>query len=226
MITFEGVSKSYESRGLVNEVLSNLTFSIGANDRLAICGANGAGKSTLMRLLAGVELPTRGTVARGLRTSWPIGLSSCFEAQTTGADNARFIARIYGRDEEALLDFVEDFAQLGLYLHQPVVNYSSGMISRLAFGISLAIDFQCYLVDEVTAVGDTRFRQRCEEELLARCERAALVMTSHDPGTLERYCTRAAVLYGGTLTFYDSVSEALETHHRLQLNAPRLVHAS
>jgi capsular polysaccharide transport system ATP-binding protein len=162
------VSKVYHSRGLVNTVFSNLSFAISRRDSLAICGANGAGKSTLLRLISGVERPTTGSVRRAMSTSWPIGLVSCFQSQMTGADNARFIARIYQKSEAQVLDYVEDFAQLGIFLDQPVSNYSSGMVQRLAFGVSLAIDFDCYIVDEVTAVGDARFRRRCEEELLAR----------------------------------------------------------
>jgi capsular polysaccharide transport system ATP-binding protein len=224
MIQFEDVSKTYETRGLTRRVLDRLNFRIEPGESLAICGANGVGKSTLLRLIAGIEHPTSGRVVRGLRTSWPIGFASCFHGSMTGADNARFIARIYRQDEKAVLAFVEDFAQLGVYLNQEVQTYSSGMVSRLAFGISLAIDFDCYIVDEVTAAGDIRFRRRCEAELLARRDRATLIMTSHDPYTLELYCTRGAVLYGGALTFFDTVSEACEVHHALQMRSPVAEH--
>ncbi|MBX9730890.1 MAG: ABC transporter ATP-binding protein [Sphingomonas sp.] len=220
MITFTDVSKTYRTLGLVNRVFDRLNFAIKPRDSLGICGANGAGKSTLLRLIAGIEHPTAGTVTRNMRTSWPIGLANCFQTLTSGADNVRFIARIYGKDEKDVLAYVEDFAQLGVFMDQPVVNYSSGMISRLAFGVSLAIEFDCYIVDEVTSVGDARFRRRCEEELLSRRDRAALIMTSHDPGTLERYCTRGAVLYGGALTMYDTATEANEVHHALQMRLP------
>lgn len=135
----------------------------------------------------------------------------------SGADNARFVARIYQQDEQEVLDYVEDFAQLGVYLRQPVSTYSSGMVSRLAFGVSLAISFDCYLVDEVTAAGDVRFRKRCEEELMARRDNGTLIMTSHDPYMLERYCTRGAVLYSGALIFFDTVAEACNVHHALQM---------
>jgi len=224
MIAFHEVSKTYQSHGLTNEVFRGLTFRIERGEAVAICGANGAGKSTLLRLFAGIEHPTTGTITRDVRTSWPIGLSSCFQMAMTGADNARFIARIYQQDEQAILDFVEEFAQLGVYLDQPVQTYSSGMISRLAFGVSLAINFECYIVDEVTAVGDVRFRRRCEAELLARRDQATLIMTSHDPYVLELYCTRGAVLYGGALTFFDTVAEACEVHHALQMRGTASVH--
>jgi capsular polysaccharide transport system ATP-binding protein len=217
MISFEDVAKTYESRGLTKQIFSNLSFRIEPGESLAICGANGAGKSTLLRLIAGVEYPTAGAVTRTMTTSWPIGFASCFQMNMTGADNARFIARIYRQDEKQILAYVEDFAQLGVYIDQPVQTYSSGMVSRLAFGISLAIDFDCYLVDEVTAAGDIRFRRRCEEELMARRDQGTLVMTSHDPYTLEQYCTRGAVLYAGALVFFDTVAEACEVHHALQM---------
>jgi capsular polysaccharide transport system ATP-binding protein len=221
MIVFEDVSKTYHLPKFEKRVYSNLTFEIAKGDSIGICGANGAGKSTLMRLLAGVEQPSSGRIHRGMTTSWPIGYSSCFQSSLTGADNARFIARIYDQDEESLLDFVEEFAQLGPYFYQPVHTYSAGMNARLAFGVSLAIDFDCYLVDEVTGAGDERFRARCEEELLHRRDNATLIMTSHDPGTLRQYCRRGAVVYGGALIFFDTIDEANDVHHRLQMRLTR-----
>ena len=219
MIRFENVSKSYHIRKFQKQVFSNLSFVIQRGESIGICGANGAGKSTLMRMLAGVEHPTEGKIERSMTTSWPIGLSSCFQPTMTGADNVRFIARIYRQPEEEALDYVEDFAQLGPYFHQPVRTYSSGMVGRLAFGISLAVNFDCYLVDEVTGAGDERFRQRSHEELFKRRSSGSLVMVSHDPHTLQHYCERGAVLYGGSLTFYDTVAEACEVHHGLQMRA-------
>jgi capsular polysaccharide transport system ATP-binding protein len=219
MIKFENVSKTYHIRKFEKHVFNNLNFTIEKGESLGICGANGAGKSTLMRMFAGVEAPSSGKITRTMKTSWPIGYASCFQGSLTGADNARFIARIYNQPEDELLDFVEDFAQLGPYFHQPISTYSAGMGARLAFGVSLAINFECYLVDEVTGAGDERFRARCEEELLHRRDNASLIMISHDPGTLRQYCKRGAVVYGGAITFFDSIDEASEVHHRLQLRA-------
>lgn len=219
MIVFENVSKVYEARNLTNRVFSDLSFRIEPGDSIGICGANGAGKSTLLRLIAGVEHPTGGQITRSMSTSWPIGYASCFQLNVSGADNARFIARIYQQDEAQLLAFVEDFAQLGVYMQQPVMTYSSGMIARLAFGVSLAIRFDCYLVDEVTAAGDARFRRKCDEALLERRDNATLIMTSHDPYTLSHYCTKGAVVYGGVLAFFDSVTEACDVHHAMQMRS-------
>ncbi|MET1756874.1 ABC transporter ATP-binding protein [Novosphingobium sp. RD2P27] len=216
MIRFDNVSKTYHLRNFQKLVFADLNFRIEKGQSIGICGANGAGKSTLMRLISGVEQPTTGKVTRTMSTSWPIGYSSCFQSSLTGADNARFISRIYNRDEQELIAFVEEFAQLGPYLHQPVHTYSAGMGARLAFGISIAVDFECYLVDEVTGAGDERFRAKSEEALISRRDRATLIMISHDPGALKAYCTTGAVLYAGSLVFFDSVEEACELHHWLQ----------
>ena len=212
MISFEHVSKTYHIKKFRKDVLNDLSFRIDTGSSIGICGANGAGKSTLMRLISGVEAPSAGRIERTVTCSWPIGYSSCFQSSLTGADNARFIARIYDKEAGPLLDYVEDFAQLGPYFHQPIYSYSAGMMARLAFGISLAVDFDCYLVDEVTAAGDDRFRQRCEEALHHRRNTGTLIMISHDPGTLRAYCERGAVLNGGKLSFFDTIDEAVDLH--------------
>ncbi len=216
MIVLQNVSKIYHGHNVDNEVLRDVNLTIRRGDSIGVCGANGVGKSTLMKLLAGVERPTTGTVKRSMSVSWPIGYSTAFHGSLTGADNARFIARIYGVDERELLDFVEDFAQLGPYLHEPIRTYSAGMGARLAFGVSLAIKFDCYLVDEVTGAGDERFKVRSEEALKERSEHGTLVMVSHDTSTLFRYCQRGAVVYAGGVTLYDTIAEAADVHHRLQ----------
>lgn len=219
MIIFENVSKTYHIRKFRKDVLHDVNFTIAPGDSLGICGGNGAGKSTLMRLIAGVEHATSGRITRGLKTSWPIGYSSCFQTSLTGADNARFIARIYQQPIDELIAFVEDFAQLGPYLYQPVSTYSAGMQARLAFGVSLAINFDCYLVDEVTAAGDERFARRCEEALIHRRDTGTLIMISHNPEVLRSYCSRGAVVYGGAMTMYDTIDEAIAVHHHNQAQA-------
>ena len=212
MIAFENVNKSYHIRKFMKHVLHDLSFEIPDASNLGICGANGAGKSTLMRLISGVEAPSSGRIARNLTCSWPIGYSSCFQSSLTGADNARFIARIYNQPIEPLLDYVEEFAQLGAYFHQPIYSYSAGMSARLAFGVSLAINFDCYLVDEVTGAGDDRFREKCSEALHRRRNSGTLIMISHDFSTLRAYCSTGAVLHRGRLTFYDTIDEAIDRH--------------
>ncbi len=212
MIRFDRVSKTYRTRRGQHRVLEDASFAIGRGEALGICGHNGAGKSTLLRLIAGVERPSSGSVERGMSVSWPLGYGSSFQSSLTGADNVRFIARIYGRPVDATLAFVEEFAELGTYLDMPIRTYSAGMNARLAFAASLAVDFDCYLVDEITAAGDERFRARCHAALMERRERGTLVMVSHDPQTLRDYCTSGATLSDGRLTFYESIEGALDQH--------------
>ncbi len=217
MLVLDRVTKIYHTRNLTKRVLQDVNVRVGRGDALAVLGANGAGKSTLMKIISGVEHPTSGFVDRGgLSISWPIGYSSCFQSSLTGADNARFIARIYRRDVGPLLDFVEDFAQLGPYFRQPIKTYSAGMSARLAFGISLAIEFDVYLVDEVTGAGDARFQQRCHEALMYRRRTGTLIMVSHNAATLRAFCTRGAVLNDGRLTLYDDLEEAISAHEASQ----------
>ena len=216
MIVLDRVSKSYEGQSGVNNVLQDVSFTVNRGDSIGFCGANGVGKSTLMKLFSGVERPTSGTITRSMSVSWPIGLSQAFQTSLTGADNARFIARIYGKDERQLLDYVDEFAQLGRYMHEPIKVYSAGMGARLAFGVSLAIKFDCYIVDEITGVGDERFRAKSEEALRERKREGTLIMVSHDSNTLLRYCDKGAVVYAGGVTLYDTIREAVDVHHRLQ----------
>lgn len=212
MIRFDRVSKQYRVRGGARTVLEEASFTIARGQALGICGHNGAGKSTLLRLISGVERPTSGTVDRTMSVSWPLGHASSFQSSLTGADNVRFIARVYARDPEAVLAFVEEFAELGQYLRMPIRTYSAGMNARLAMAASLAVEFDCYLVDEITSAGDERFRERCRAALAQRRATGTLVMVSHDQGTLRDYCSTGAVLENGRLTFYDTIDEAIAHH--------------
>lgn len=212
MIRFADVSKSYPTRTGRRPILRGVSFALDRGDAIGICGHNGAGKSTLLRLIAGVEQPSSGRIHRQGTVSWPIGYASAFQSSLTGADNVRFIARIYGKPIAETLAFVDDFAELGSYLGMPIRTYSAGMIARLAFAASLAVEFDCYLVDEVTAAGDARFRARCHDALMARKACGTLVMVSHDPYTLREYCNRGAVLDQGQLQLCDTIDEAIDRH--------------
>lgn len=212
MIIFDNVSKSYHTRGGEKRILDRQSFTIQRGQSLGICGRNGAGKSTLTRLISGIEHPNSGKVTRQLSVSWPLGFGGAFQNSLTGADNTRFIARIYGQPLDDVLAFVEDFAELGQYLRMPVKTYSSGMQARLAFAISLAVNFECYLVDEITAVGDARFRERCRIALEERRRQGTLVMISHDPHTLREHCDSGALLRDGRLIFYPSIDETIAAY--------------
>lgn len=211
-IRLESLTKTYRTHRGEREVLSGIDAVIRPGERIGILGRNGAGKSTLLRLIAGVEYPTRGRVRREMSVSWPLGFAGAMHYSISGADNARFIARIYNLPIDETVDFVESFAELGEYYRMPVKTYSSGMMMRLSFGLSLAIDFECYLVDEVVAVGDARFGEKCRIALAERQERSALLLVSHIPDTVRAYCSSAAILSDGRLTRYDDLDEAIAVY--------------
>lgn len=169
----------------------------------------------MMRLLAGNELPNSGSIKRGVRVSWPLGFSGGMHPKLTGRENVKFAARVYGQDVRKTIDFVEDFAEIGAYIDAPIMTYSSGMLARLAFGLSMAIDFDCYLIDEVTAVGDARFAARCKAEFDKRRKRSDIIMISHSMPTIQEYCDRGAVLAGGQLHEFRNVDDAIELYKKL-----------
>ena len=180
MIIIDGLSKSYHTRQGPTKVLDNLNFTVSPGEKLAILGRNGAGKSTLVRLLSGAEQPSAGEVRREMTVSWPLAFGGAFQSSLTGLDNMRFICRIYGLDWHSRLPFVEDFSELGHYLKEPIRSYSAGMRARLAFAISMVVEFDCFLIDEIVAVGDVRFHQKCHEKLFERRADRAMIIVSHE----------------------------------------------
>lgn len=215
MISFTDVRKQYPVRDGVKTILHDLSVRLPRRN-IAILGENGAGKSTLLRLISGSEQPDVGEIRRHVRVSFPLGFAGSFNGSLTGNENARFVARIYGEDTDRVIDFVQEFSQLGEHLGMPVRTYSSGMRARLAFGVSLAIDFECYLVDEITAVGDSRFQKRSKAAFKEKLERANIIMVSHSNNTLRDYCDMGAVLHEGRLTLYDDLKDAISQHETNQ----------
>ncbi|WP_034994079.1 ABC transporter ATP-binding protein [Beijerinckia mobilis] len=215
MIQFNDVFKFYKTNNHKKVVLDHVSTVFESGWSYGLLGVNGAGKSTTLRILAGTELPNSGKVRRSVRVSWPLGFAGGFHPLMTGRDNVHFVARIYGHDVRQVSNFVEDFSELGDYLDVPVKTYSSGMMARLAFGLSMAIEFDCYLVDEITAVGDARFQARCHEAFARRRANADLIIVSHSMGTIKDYCQRGAVLVDGRLTMFDSVDQAIEMYNRM-----------
>ena len=215
MIRLEHVSKAYRTRNGRKIVLDNANATFEAGHNFGILGVNGAGKSTLIRLLAGSELPDRGAVRRSGRVSFPLGFGGTFHGALSGRENAAFIARIYGAAMRPTIGYVEDFAELGEYFEMPVNTYSAGMRARLAFAACLAIDFDLYLIDEVTEVGDQRFRRKCAEAFRARMAHSDIILVTHNPQTLRQYCDRGAILANGALSLYEDIGAALTQHHRM-----------
>jgi capsular polysaccharide transport system ATP-binding protein len=213
MIRLESVNRMYATRSGAVHVLRDVNLSVARGDRVGILGRNGAGKSTLIRLISGAELPSSGHVERHMSVSWPLAFGGAFQGALTGIDNLRFICRVYGVDPDGKLPFVEDFSELGLYLREPVKTYSSGMRARLAFALSMIIEFDCFLIDEIIAVGDSRFHEKCNHELFAKRGDRAMIIVSHDAGYIREHCTRAAVLKDGRLYHHGSLDEAFEFYH-------------
>ena len=215
MITCENLRKSYRNGHGRQEVLKGINLTVHPGERFALLGRNGAGKSTLIKLIGGVEMPSGGHVTRNMTNSWPIGFNGGFQGSLTGYDNARFIARIYGTSFSEVREFVEDFTELGGSLKMPVKTYSSGMRARLAFALSLAIEFDCYLIDEVILVGDQSFQRKCHYELFEKRADRSMIIASHDMHTIRDTCNRALVLHDGIGTCYDDVGEAIRLYDSL-----------
>jgi capsular polysaccharide transport system ATP-binding protein len=212
MIELRNVTKAYLTHAGPNVVLDHLSMTFPARESIGILGRNGAGKSTLLRIISGVEKPDAGQVSRLGRVSWPIGFSGGFSPALSGEENCRFVARIYGEDVDRVVGYAREFAELGQYFFEPVRTYSSGMRARLAFGVSMAVDFDIYLVDEVTAVGDQAFQDKCRRAFLERQERSSVIIVSHSLGTIRSYCKRCAVLRNGKLQLFDSITEASQAY--------------
>ncbi len=215
MIELLNISKSYRVNGKTNRVLQNISFMFPTDKSIGILGLNGAGKSTLLRIIAGVELPDEGEVVKDCRVSWPIGFKGGFNASLSGEENCRFIARIYGQNVDRVTGFAYEFAELGRQFYDPIRTYSSGMKARLAFGLSMAIDFDVYMIDEVTAVGDKRFRDKCNALFKERRQRSTVIMVSHSMPTIREYCDCCAILARGSLQLYESVEDAEKVYEAL-----------
>jgi capsular polysaccharide transport system ATP-binding protein len=212
MLSVRNVTKRFYRDGQPLTLFQDLSFDLARNGRLALLGRNGQGKSTLIKILGGVVQPNAGSVRWSMSSSWPLGFGGGFQGGITGYDNILFLARIYQKRPEEIIDRVESFAQLGKALSVPVKHYSSGMRARLAFGLSLAIEFDCYLIDEIVAVGDALFTQKCNEELFARRADRAFVMASHNLDLLREHCTEAIVIESGRAKFFRDIDVAIEVY--------------
>jgi capsular polysaccharide transport system ATP-binding protein len=208
MLSVEHVSKVYSTRKGRHKVLDGVSFTLERGRHLGILGRNGAGKSTLIRLIAGAERPTSGVIRRGMSVSWPLAFGGAFQTHLTGLDNLKFVCRIYGVDYRPLVPYVEEFTELGRYFREPVLHYSHGMLTRLAFALSMAIEFDCFLIDEAMVVGDLRFHERCHFELFQKRKDRAFILVTHDANVIKLYCKHACVLHEGRMIAFESVDDA------------------
>lgn len=220
MIVLRNLTKTFSMHGKRKTVADNLNVTFPSGVAVGLLGRNGAGKSTLLKIIAGTSLPTRGEVLTDGKISFPVGLASSLHPDLSGAQNTRFVARIYGVDTNALAEFVEDFAELGDHFHLPVRSYSSGMRSRVAFGINMGLKFDTYLIDEITAVGDAAFRAKSEMVFRDRMRDAGAIYVSHGLGAMTRICQAGAVLENGQLTYFDDIKDAIELHRYNMSRSP------
>jgi capsular polysaccharide transport system ATP-binding protein len=209
------VTKDFPTESGPRRVLDGINFRVGPGDRMAVLGRNGAGKSTLIKLLAGLLRPTSGYIHRGLNMSWPLALGGGFEGEMTGYDNMRFISRIYRSPFKPMLEFVSEFSELGRYIYEPMRFYSDGMRARLALGISLAIDFECLLIDEIILVGDGRFQEKCKREIFEHRQHCGMILAVHAMDVVETYCSHALVLKDGRGRVFEDVKLATEIYATL-----------
>ncbi len=214
MIDVKDVVKKYQLHsGEQVTVLDHINLNILPGEKVGILGRNGSGKSTLIRLLSGAERPTSGSIVRKMSVSWPLAFSGAFQGTLTGVDNLRFICRIYNVTTEDKIEFVQSFSELGKYLYEPVKTYSSGMRARLAFAISMVVEFDCFLIDEIIAVGDNRFHEKCRVELFEKRKERAMIFVSHDAGYIREHCNRAAVIVAGKLHSFEFVDDAFSYYN-------------
>jgi capsular polysaccharide transport system ATP-binding protein len=217
VIEFHGVSKAYRTAKAKKVILNDFTGEFPSGRNIGLLGVNGAGKSTILRLIAGTEEPDRGRIKRRAFVSFPVNFAS-FKGNLSGRENCRFVARIYGIDVRSVERFVEEFAELGRYFDMPIATYSSGMRARVSFGLSMAIDFDWYLVDEALSVGDGVFKARAEALFEAKARRANLIIVSHSPGTVMKYCDMGAVLANGDLKLFDKLADAVAYYEKITSN--------
>lgn len=214
MIYLENLTKTFVTRGRRTVVLDNVTAVFPSKVSVGLIGRNGAGKSTLLQMISGGSAPTSGRILTDGQISFPVGFAGAFHNEMTGAQNIRFVGRIYGVDTDALIDYVGEFAELGQHFHMPLKSYSSGMRSRLSFGLSMGLRFDTYLIDEVTAVGDAAFRRKSMAVFQDRMRNAGAIYVSHSMNSLRSMCTAGAVLDGGRLYYYDDIEDAIAHHQR------------
>ncbi|WP_030128432.1 MULTISPECIES: ABC transporter ATP-binding protein [unclassified Pseudomonas] len=216
MFELRNITKSYLTPKGRRHVFRDLSLKIPAGKNIGLIGRNGAGKSTLVRLLGGADVPDSGTIATDQSISWPVGLSGGFQGSMTGRENIKFVARVYGAVGEAMREkvrYVEDFAEIGSWIDEPVKTYSSGMRSRLAFGLSMAFDFDYYLIDEVMSVGDAHFKRKCAEVFEERLQKSKVVLVSHNMNEIQKLCDVVLLVRDGGVQIYDDVAEGINAYN-------------
>jgi capsular polysaccharide transport system ATP-binding protein len=214
MLKLYNISKNYPLKQGSRPILRGINFEIDTGETIGILGRNGSGKSTLVRIISGAEAPDSGGIYRGMNVSWPLAFSGGFQGSLTGYDNIRFICRIYNTQIGDKLKFIQQFSELGDYLFEPVKTYSSGMRARLAFALSMAIEFDCFLIDEIVAVGDSNFQKKCHFELFENRKNRAKVIVSHNPDFINQHCSKAYVLHNGLIFKFETLEQSVNFYNQ------------
>ncbi|CAM4334332.1 hypothetical protein BOTU111921_24110 [Bordetella tumbae] len=215
MFTLDNITKSYRTTSGRKYIFRNLSMVIPPDRNIALIGRNGAGKSTLMRLLSGVDTPDSGVIRTDKSISWPVGQSGGFQGSMSARDNVKFVCRVYGYVGEEMrskIRYVQDFADIGSWFDEPIRTYSSGMKSRIAFGLSMAFEFDYYLIDEVMAAGDNTFRKKCQEVFNEKLGKSKIFLTTHNMKEVERLCDMVLLVDNGQLKVYDDVAEGINVY--------------
>jgi capsular polysaccharide transport system ATP-binding protein len=222
MIELKNVTKFFRTKHSRKYILQDVTMTIPSGKNIGILGRNGAGKSTIMRMLGQIEFPNKGTISSPNTFSWPLGLSGGFVGNMTGVANVKFVCKLYGKDKhetKEIIKFVREFSELGDYFDMPIKTYSSGMKSRLSFGLSLAFDFDYMIIDETLSVGDARFKKKSKEALLKKIESCNVLLVSHDMGTLREICDAGIVVNNGQIEYLDSIEDAISQYENINKKA-------
>lgn len=216
MFELRNVTKSYLTPNGRRYVFRNLSLAIPPGKNIGLIGRNGAGKSTLMRLLGGADVPDSGIIATDRSISWPVGLTGGFQGSMSGRDNIKFICRVYGATGEAMREkirYVQEFAEIGDWIDEPIKTYSSGMRSRVAFGLSMAFDFDYYLIDEVMSVGDAQFKRKCADVFKEKLQKANVVLVSHSMPEIEKLCDIVLLVRDGGIQVFNDVAEGIKAYN-------------
>jgi capsular polysaccharide transport system ATP-binding protein len=218
MIVLENATKYYKTKKGKNYILKNVSMIIPSNVNVGILGVNGAGKSTFLRMLGGIDFPNSGRISSNKSFSWPMGLAGGFQGSMTGRQNVKFVAKIFGRDKnqiDEIVEFTKSFSEIGDYFDMPIKTYSSGMKSRLNFGLSLAFDFNYLLIDETLSVGDAKFKRKSKEALMKKIETSNVLMVSHSMNDLKNICDVGIILDNGNIKFFEKIDEAIDLYQEL-----------
>ena len=216
ILTFDNVSKHYDTKHGRLQVMKNTSFAIERGVNFGVLGMNGSGKSTTLKMIAGSELPSSGRIKRFAKFSWPLGFAGSFNGSLSGEENLRFACRIYDVPIKETLEYVYDFTEMGKKLKHPIKTYSSGMKQKLAYGLSMAIDFDVYLIDETLSVGDARFKKKCTEVFSEKAEKANLIVVSHEISTIKKYSDKILLIHKGSATIYDDIDKAISIYKALE----------